>query len=83
MIETSYFVIKYFSYNDKKIINLKLQKIMYLMEVCYMSIEKDADYLFNTIWLIWDYEPIQRILLGIKFMERKKKWNLLQKILRN
>ena len=52
----------YIRNNRKNITNLKLQKLMYFVEIYYMVKETYEKELFDSNWSAWDYGPVNQTL---------------------
>ena len=53
---------RYIIINRRTISNLKLQKLMYFVEIYYLSKNEKEKELFNSSWSAWDYGPVNKEL---------------------
>ena len=57
IIHDSYYLIKLFLTDNKKITQLHIQKLMYFFEAYYMN-EKDVDKLYDCNFNAWAFGPV-------------------------
>lgn len=55
-------ITKYMKDNCKSITNLKLQKLMYFVEIYYLAKNDKKKDMFNSEWSAWDYGPVNKKL---------------------
>ena len=61
MLNNAKYIISYFSYNDKEVTNLKIQKLLYFLEAIYMVV-RDEKSLFSEEFYAWNFGPVSNVV---------------------